>query len=489
MAVVLHLDSLSQEIRTLIQQLLNVTEEMDYMKQNLGGTPKTIQAFVLNDRLVHLPYYFGNSLGIKTVDVLSHKAGVVKVESTTGPVKFVLPGSENKAISNREPLQPLNFKIAWRKNLEEDLDQEEVYHSALKLLKERKTVTLNLTTGYGKTAISVALTCSLFSEADSIIIALRNAPLKNNWPLEFKTFTNATVHVMETATPPKNRPHVYVAMASQLPNIPLEHRTNCILVIDEAHKFCVPDSFPKLLEVIPKFTIALTATTNRSDKMYQIMEAVTGLETHLKRVQKKNLTVLRYETGFTPTIEKNKMGVTKWDVYVKSCIECKLRTERLAYIASVVMKDKKILIGVYYKMMADKLYDIFKAMGESVSKFYGTSKKYQDARILVAVIPKMREGVDAKSTAINFSGVHIDTVILWVSLKELLALEQFVGRGFRSDNPLVVFCEDKHKISHRHWLACKKWFEERKATFLHHKEPDIPKLTTYYSITGEKIEA
>jgi hypothetical protein len=216
---------------------------------------------------------------------------------------------------------------------------------------------------------------------------------------------------------------------------------------------------------------------------------VTGEESLITRKPKKSFYVLRYQTGFKPTLQSNKSGNADWSVYVKSIHDCKIRTDRLVSQILYPLKSKKILIGVLYKNMADRLYEIFRSQGESVSKFYGNMQKYQDARIVIAVIAKMREGVDEKSTAMDFTGRRIDTVIPWVSMKNELTIEQFVGRGFRDERPMVIFPEDDSKIAKRHWGIFKKWAKEKGAEFGEHTEAPVPVPGTYTChSTGDKLE-
>ena len=462
MALPLPLDKVPQEKRDLVQKILNVEAKQSFMASQHGASSKWVQAFRCDtaNNILYVPFFFAKTLNIE-------------------PVKLEV---------KRDPLPKITFNGKWIKN--ENKDQEEAFTTALKHLKENNTVTLNLSTAFGKTIISVGLTSALFEESDSVVVALVNKPLKNNWPKEFAAFTNAGVHVMEAGRAlPKKRPHVYVAMASQLSHIPAQDRTDCILIIDEAHKYCTPDNFPELLHVRPKRVIALTATTNRDDDAYQAMWAVSGMSTLVKRIAKIDLWVMHYQTGFIPVYKTNKDGSMNWTSYVDSIHSCETRTQRLFNIILGPLAQKKILIGVYYKRWADYLHSHLKSLSQSVSKFYGNTDTYQDARIVVAVIPKMKEGVDEKSAAINFSGKRIDTVIPWVSMKNELLVEQFFGRGFRDEHPYIIYPVENHNTSRRHWTACKKWFKSRNAKFLEHKEPDIPKsITCYNPITGETVK-
>lgn len=459
MALHLPLDKVPQETRDLINKVLYVEAKAQFLATQHGAASKWIKAFRCDPdkNLLVIPFMITKTL---------------KVE----PLKL-----ETK----RDALPKLGFGGKLIKD--DKKDQQEVYTTAMKHLKEKQTSTLNLSTGYGKTIIAVALVVTLFEETDSIVVALANKPLKNNWSKEFATFTNATVHVMEGGKAlPKKRPHVYVAMSSQLEHIPVEHRTNCILIIDEAHKHCTPEWFPELLNIVPKYVIALTATTNRVDDAYQCITSITGPDTLIKRIAKVDLWVMHYQTGYTPQPKFQKNGNMNWTSYVDDIHSCELRTQRLFNIIIGSLTQRKILIGVYYKRWADYLEKHLKSLGQDVSKFYGNNDQYKDARIVVAVIPKMKEGVDEKSAAIDFSGKRIDTVILWVSMLSLLSLEQFVGRGFRDEQPYIIFCTENHKTSQKHWKECRKWFASRNAKFLEHKEPEIPVKTTYI-VNGQTV--
>lgn len=460
MSRVVPLSSLSADCQKLIQSLLNIKVEKSFTASKYAREDTWMQAFAVfgnregGDARVRLPFAFAGILGIP-----------------------VCPLSES-----RDSLPaPTTRKFEWKEG------QSQVYKEAIQHLQKYNTVTLNLGTGKGKTVLGSIISCTMFPLADSVIVLVHRLNLLNNWETDFKALTTVTTWIVDDK-PPTQRPHVIISMIDSVEKIPLEWRKKCILLIDEAHRMVSKGRFKHLLEIMPWYVIALTATTNKSDGLYNAMWAVTGKQSLIVREQDKKHIVVRYLTGFECDIPVNNRGMPDWNALVKLCDSNEIRTQRLVSLV-LALEGQKVLIVVRQKKygLPDRLRKFFADAGKKVSVFSAGEKKYQDADIIISILGKISDGFDEKSTALDFTGNRISAVVLWNSIRDQLTLEQVIGRGFRSESPMIIFAEDNNKISHRHWLECKKWFVAHGAEIAEQREDPIPKEVVCFNSAGEKM--
>jgi superfamily II DNA or RNA helicase len=279
------------------------------------------------------------------------------------------------------------------------------------------------------------------------------------WVNTFKQFTDASIWLNDGANPIPNSCNVIITMDTQFHKIPTQILDMVkILIIDEAHMFCVPSRIHCLLGVTPQYIIACTATLNRSDGMESIIHSVCG--THgvfIKSPQK--FVVYRLATGIKIDIEKNKNGDTDWPKLVKSLSEDPVRN---AMIINLVERNiqHKIMILTWNKNHAYFLAKILKERGTSADVLAGNKSTYKDSRVLVGTISKIGTGFDEAMACPDWSGERSNMLILTGSTKSLSGLEQITGRVFRSEFPTIIDLVDDNRICKSHWTQRKKWYEE-----------------------------
>lgn len=439
MSVKVLLKSLSNDHALAVGSLLNIKIEKGFVSSQYSDEDEFMRAFHTEGDYIYLPLKFAEILGLH---------------------KMTLP----------KPLLQLSNILKFKGTLLPH--QTPIVPRALAHLRKFGTVTLNLSTGFGKTVLGVYLSCEL---GLPVIVVLPRIHLIKTWVLEFQTFTGVTPYVVDEG-PVKGFSIVTVCSIERLSKIPEEQRKGCVLIVDEGHRLATPHNFIELLKgAHPEYMIVCTATMNREEGQYKAMLACTGLNSIITEKMEVKMTVYEYHTGYDPgQLPTNKRGGLDWTTFIKMCNNEPTRTKRL--IDRIVeAKGKKILVGVKFKENADNIVKLLRERGEKATVFYESMTGHEDVRVLVAVIAKVSDGYDQKSIVKDFDGHRINMVIIWNSIKSLISLEQLVGRGFRSSMLDVVYCIDDLKTCKSHYAICKKWFKERKATFVKVSETNIPK--------------
>jgi len=280
-----------------------------------------------------------------------------------------------------------------------------------------------------------------------------------SWLNTFKQFTDASVWLNDGNNPIPKECNVILTMDTQFHKIPPEIlKMVRILVIDEAHLFCVPSRIHCLLGTTPQYVIACTATPVRTDGMETILYSVCGKHgIYLKSPVRFN--VYRLATGIEVEIEKNKSGDADWSKLVKALCEHPLRN---AFIIDLVKRNHqhKIIILTWNKAHAYFLKDTLVQHGVSADVLAGTKNTYKDSRVLVGTIGKISTGFDEQMACPDWSGQKSNMMILTGSTKSLTGLEQMVGRIFRSEFPTIIDLVDNLAITKKHWTERRKWYED-----------------------------
>ena len=235
------------------------------------------------------------------------------------------------------------------------------------------------------------------------------------------------------------------------------------IIIDEAHQFGTQARIDKLMSFQPEYIIAETATFKRDDGMEEAVKAICGMNIISKK-SKKPFNVIKYKTGIKIQMPKNYKGDLVWSKYVK--ILC-FHNERNQQILNIVShySSAKILILTRRTDHVDYLYNLLK---DHIPTDYmcGTKKTYNNSRVLIGTTDKIGTGFDEETLCNDFDGIRMDLLILAMTIKSDILLEQVSGRVFRAEFPWIVYLIDDNKLSENHWKVGKKWFESRNGTII-----------------------
>jgi hypothetical protein len=217
--------------------------------------------------------------------------------------------------------------------------------------------------------------------------------------------------------------------------------------------------------------IGASADIERDDKMHKALEWFFGPEKlYIHKIWDGDWNYVRIFTDIKPKIEYVKSYGKKsgthldWNVVKQSSAK---NVHFNNFIAGIVklLYPKKILVLAEHKFQVKWLYKLIKEFGMDVEILFGKQKTHQDANVIVATTKKVAKGYDV-SIAKNWDYKHFDIVIMCSDMQEI---EQIFGRGFRTENPIILdFVHDNH-VLFKHSTTRLNWCKERNA-----------QISTYY---------
>lgn len=413
-----------------------------------------------------------------------------------------------EAVSSMEgpwaPLSPEFIGDAAIK-IPERAGQTEILREAYEHLLKHNTTTLEVPPGTGKTILAIMLALKLGLR---FAILLPNDPLIFQWVVSFvrvttgrddppeggrdgasagsdptidgtikvlKQFAVETRRAEDGAAAPKRR-------KKNAPPPPVKKRTQCIIalggralglteakrdsvgtvIIDEAHKTCVPSWVDTLLSFSPKYVIALSATVERQDGTHRMVHLLAGPH-RVYRIPERPFKVIAYHTGvgITETINR----YTKLLDYTKYCLdlaEHEVFNERIVGLVEANPARKFIVLFKLVKH-AEKTRDTLEARGIASALMCGTRRSYVDCRVLCGTASKIGTGFDVATSAQLFDGRSPDAMILVNGPSSWQNWHQQVGRVMRAAShvkPAVIWMLTQNSVSLKHFKALKPYIVE-----------------------------
>lgn len=423
MSVLANLSKLSMDVRKKISSDLEVVpNESKYGKQEPILTFETIEMVDVTDNklkyYVNLPfsYYF-------------HHISSIYNES--------FPNS-NKDFSR-------SSGYCFNGNLNKV--QTEVKDEAYDILNRTRSILISLYCGCGKTIFSIFLASRLQYKT---LILCHRLNLIDQWEYSIrKVCPDASIQVADSKNVINTECDFVIMNVS---NVTKRKRNDFdhigLLIIDEAHTICTDNLSQSLFWIHPKYTIALTATPDRTDGKGKILELYFGPE----RIERKlwrpfNTYVIR--TQFKPKSTQNRQGRLDWNAVLESQA---LNEERNDMIVDIIryFKTRNFLILCKRVDQGNILTTKLKNVGEDVDVFTGTSKKFnRNSRILISTYSK---------TGVGFDHPRLDSLIVASDVEE--GIEQYVGRVFRREDvvPIVFDIVDKMFTLNKHFLTRKQLY-------------------------------
>lgn len=302
----------------------------------------------------------------------------------------------------------------------------------------------------------------LGSKIDGAILVLYHRTiLQDQWLATFRKFTNAGVWVYGETVPEDF--NVILTMDTKIAKLPTEVLTlvKC-LIIDEAHAFCVPSRLNALLITQPRYIIACSATLDtRTDGMQDMIYALCGYNIVNKNACKQ-FRVYKMMTNISPEIKQTRIGKLDWNQLQKDLAENPIRNNNIVDLVKENI-EHKIIILTKFRHHVQILYEMLTELDISVDTLFGTKKSYLDSQVLIGTFSKIGTGFDEATACSNFGGRKANLLIICASIKHLGNLEQYVGRVFRVDAPIIFHLVDSVPIIHNHWTICQRWYQERGA--------------------------
>uniref|UniRef100_A0A6C0CIZ4 Helicase/UvrB N-terminal domain-containing protein n=1 Tax=viral metagenome TaxID=1070528 RepID=A0A6C0CIZ4_9ZZZZ len=368
----------------------------------------------------------------------------------------------------REP-RPVHFKIAELSFRDDQYCQQKpVFVEAMKVLKEQKSVFLQLHCGWGKTWMALAIAAHLGLRT---MVLVHRRFLAGQFLTESEVVMPGQMMFIEDNEAAEQLAYIEGPKVPQMCNmfVCTDRRaltlpkaftsTIDFLIVDEAKYWCTPERVKALLAFNPTHTMGLCAERERKDGYHTILAFFFGH--NIFRKSCKPFIVHKYFTSFVPKIQKP-AGYSRaridWNVAMQSLSQNEKRNEMICNICRL-RQNNKIMILVHLREHVETLERMLKAYGEKVATFYAKKDSYSNCRILIATYSKAEMGFDDKNLCENFDGERLDLLILGAFYKE--EIEQSAGRVMRSDAPEVIDIVDNHPSLSKHSKTRDKWFKSR----------------------------
>ena len=424
MSVVFDLSIFPEEMQKRIDKMLTFTPiKSKGFNKNLSFEPseEPVKCYYTKDKKVYLPYRFACSLMNKVFNM----------------EKYPLI-SPDKSLQFKGKLLPR---------------QEEPYQQALDHLKRYNTTTIALYPGFGKTFLG----CMLTHRLNRITCVLTHLEaVAKQWVKSYKSYIpdlkDEDIWFVDNKVNRKAK--IMICMDGRTDKIPEDMRKSVgTLIIDEAHCFCSTSRIKPMLSFSPRFTIAETATPIKDNGMHKVIQSIAG--THcIEKISNKpyNCYIIQTNLNF---ITESKTPFT--DLVNKQC-----ESEERNKVIQNIIKDnptRKAMIVSPRKKHCDDICEIVKEIGVEPAKLYGAIKNYKTASVLVGTPSKMGIGFDEANFCDDYDGKPSDLLIITQTFKSWPLFEQVRGRGMRSENPIVVYLNDKHAITRRHMSIMRKWIK------------------------------
>ena len=356
MALSFPLELLSKEVKLNLKELLTFEPEVSYLADTYQNKAQNIKFFIRDDKQIKVPYMIGKVL--------------------------------KEGIKHKFPKYP-KYKFSVTATLREH--QIPVVQEATNILREDGSVILALHTGFGKTIVAIELARKLRGKT---LILYTRLFLGTSWSNTLKKHTTCTTHmIMEKHNSLEkwlkdhdDIPDVLLVPVKRVDWISEEIRKKYkILIVDEAHELCTPKNAPQILKHEPRYVITLTATPNRQDGLFKMMETLSGRAIY--RESKRKFYVHRILTEVEPEIVLNRKGHTDWNHLTNSLCENK-RRNRLIVKLIQANQDKKVLFLSARKNHVLEISRLLTKKEIIHSTFYGKFKSYTDNMVVLGTFRK-----------------------------------------------------------------------------------------------------
>ncbi len=326
--------------------------------------------------------------------------------------------------------------------------QEEVKPEAYEILNRTRSILISLACGMGKTIFSIFLASRLKYK---MCVLAHRINIIDQWVYSInKVCPKAVVQVILPKTKINHDADFYVMNVTSVQKRSREDFKDIgILCVDECHTICTDSLSKSLYNFSPKYTIGLSATLQRTDKMDRILELYFGPEIIERKLYRSFNTYL-YKTGIKIKTEQNKMGKLDWNKVLEA--QC-LNEDRNDLIVNIIrfFSNRNILVLCKRVDQSKILLKKLQKLGESVTHFVSSHKVFDiESRVLISTYSKC---------GVGFSFDKLDMLIIASDVAE--GIEQYVGRVFRREDvaPIIIDLVDNLHTLYKHYLTRKALYE------------------------------
>ena len=337
--------------------------------------------------------------------------------------------------------------------------QEEPFAEAIEYLREYRTVTIALYPGFGKTFMGAMMAWKLNYKT---CVLVHRDNIGKQWIKTFKKYfkidPSLICYVDDKCNPDAK---IFVCMSQRSDKIPAEIRKQIgVLIIDEAHCFCSPGAVEPLLAFEPKYIIAETATPEKENGMFKVIQSICGYH-FIQRISTKPYFFFVIQTNIAIPVDSSSKNIFG-ELLNEQCAS-ERRNELIVNILEA-NKHYKTIIATPRTEHCKLLKEEAGKRDLETSELYGTKKNYVPKNILIGTCSKMGVGFDEANFCDEFDGRPSDLLIMCQTFASWGPFEQVRGRGMRAEKPNVIMFGDQHNITKRHLRQIKKWAKESNGT-------------------------
>ena len=442
-----------------------IGRELKPKKTEYVGTQTLMMYVVLpkHNRL-YVPYYYAKCLAYSTEESFD---SVVNLEAVRTIVINDRPEEQTApAITFGWKLQPQQIEPFNR------VDQTLVSHGS---------VFLHAATASGKSA-ALSYIASKFNVY--CLVYVTNKTFADQITKSLRKATNAVVWQpsgTKGQTSPPLDVRIVVVTPKQYHRVPEAYRDSVgLLMIDEAHLTCTRQSINVILDLRPRYVVAMTATAERNDGMEIFIRYLCG-----PAIVEIPFTIpvryLRWDTGFTiPKFTNEITGKGDWTKHVDYIANHNERNEHVAQLCADIIslndlstpvddtspliqrllrkfsikvgtKFKIILLTANAKDQNDAMLSRLRAKGLTCDYRDGGKGDYIDCQVLVGHPSKNGTGFDQQTTCTNYDGIPINIVIPMITSKSPGLCMQCLGRAARAPEAIKIDLRDKGVYTESHY--------------------------------------
>jgi superfamily II DNA or RNA helicase len=346
--------------------------------------------------------------------------------------------SNELSMERRERIDFPSMIVDFEGSLREE--QEKIRKEAIKRMNGFGSVIISLYTGGGKTITSINLACHIKLKT---LVVVNKVVLINQWEDSIKKFCpSATICKLIPKAKFNEDADFFIINATNMDKKPRGYFDKIgLVIVDELHQIMAESLSNALFYVSPRYLIGLSATPYRTDGLDPLIYFYFG-EHKIIRLLKREHTVYRVDTGFSPKIELTETGKVNWNVLINSQA---LEEDRNELIIRIVKQfsERNILIMSKRIEQSEYLYNRLVDEGESVTNLIGKKQEFdRESRVLVATVTK---------TGTGFDHPKMDCLILASDLESYFV--QILGRVLRRPDikPIVFDFVDDNPILEKHF--------------------------------------
>jgi Chloriridovirus putative helicase len=374
---------------------------------------------------------------------------------------------------NKFPSISASFQGSLREN------QMVVRREAIDVLEKNHSVIISCFTGFGKTIGSINLACKLRLKT---LVVVTRIVLMNQWKESILKFCqcegNKGTSMVEIISSKDDYVMCNFAIINAI-NIPKMEpgflESFGTVIVDEVHLVMARKTFRSLLYLTPRYLIALSATSYRSDGLDALFPIFFGKEKIIRELNKEH-TIYRVNTSFKPQVKYGVTGKMDWNALLEDQAADEQRNKLIVKVVkenptrTFLILVKRIKQGEWLareieKELANdercgwdmefekcKISEHKEKKNKYVATLFGSNQIFdKSCRVLIGTSAKIGTGFDFD---------RLDTLLLAADVVEYYV--QFIGRIMRREDvkPVIFDLVDNNKTLLKHYMERLKVYKK-----------------------------